>query len=173
MIEDEFSVAVGSLTPERLSELIAACVPDAVISTLVVGVSPIETYCSGFYEPRDKGPPAVLVPCGIWGGLNWHLDDLCAFYLDKPERWWLRLGVGVLLGDIYRTSLSPRRIYQTPLQWLQGGATGFCVLDWATDPLDLFLGAGHVVADPPLLKKMRKASVKAAMARFDGVFTHA
>jgi len=170
---EEFSSAVCSITPECMSELASAGISVAVISTLVVGLSPIETYRNGLYEAREEGPPAVLVPCGHHDGLSWQLEDLCAFYLARPERWWLRLGTGVLLGDIYRTSLSPRRVEPTPLAWLQGGATGFCVLDWAVDPLDLFAGLGDLVADQSLRSKLLKAAATARVEEFERIFSHA
>jgi hypothetical protein len=168
-LTQEFSDAVRNVSEDELAALFAAGVPEEALQpSPVFGLVTFQAHGST-YKPVDEGVLAVIVPCGFWDGLDWQLDDLCAFYLDKPERWWLRLGVGVLLGDIHRTSLSPRRIYQTPLQWLQGGATGFCILDWVADPVDLLIGVGDLIADRSLLNRLRKSTIQAATARLDRV----
>lgn len=171
-LEDEFSLAVCSLIRERVDELQAAGIADKVISSLIVGMSPIETYRNGLYEPRDVGLLAVMVPCGFHDELNWQLDDVVAFFLDRPDRWWRRRGDAVLLGDLQHFSIEPRRLHLRPLDRLKDGGRGLCILDWQVDPLDLLAGAGELVADSPLIDRLCKTTIKVATARLDMVVSH-
>lgn len=171
-LADEFTTAVCSLTLARVAEMQAAGIPPKVISRLICGMSPIETYRSGLFEIRDEGPPAVLLPCGIHDGLNWQLADLVAFYLDQPDRWWRRRGDAGVLGDLLHYSVKPRRLHLRPLDWLRDGGRGFSILDWAVDPVALLAGAGELVADRFLLKRLRKTAINSAVAQLDRMVSH-
>lgn len=164
---DEFTTAVCSLTPERVAALQVAGVDPVNVTC---GMSPIQTYRSGLYEPRDDGDAAVVVPVGHHDGLNWQLEDLVSFFLGQPGRWWLRRGEGVLLGDPRRFSVERQHLHATPLQWLQSGEEGLCLLDWAQDPGDLLIGP--LVAEPILQTRVRKAVITAAEARANRIFSH-
>lgn len=172
ILSEQFSEAVCSITPERLDLLKSAGIPDKVINSLICGIAPIETHGRGLYEPRDDGPLAVLVPCGFHDGLNWQLDDVVAFFLDRPDRWWCRRGDAVLLGDLQHFAIEPRRLHARPIDWLRDGGTGLCLLDWQVDPIDLLAGAGELVADRPLLTRLRKSTVQAASARLDRIVSY-
>ncbi len=173
-LEAEFSRAVCSLTPERIDMLRGAGVHERAIfhDPLLVGMAPIETHRGGLFDPVDDGDLAVLLPCGEHDGLNWHLDDVCAFHLDQPTRWWLRRGVADVLGRVNGFSIEPRRLSATPLEWLKDAGGCCCILDWRRDPLDLLLGAGRLVADRPIQTKLRTLAVKAAAARTKDLFQY-
>jgi hypothetical protein len=173
--EDEFSTAVCSITRERIDWLRDAGIPDAVIfaEPLMVGVSAIEPYRGGLFEPRDHGAPAVLVPVGWPDYGGWELDDIVAFYLDRPGRWWRRSGSAQLLGgfNISEGCLRPLQIHSTPLHWLIGGADGLVVIDWSLDPVAVLSGAGRLNANSPkILRKLRRRSHQCAAERLERMF---
>ena len=164
-LADEFSAAVCSLTPDRITEFAAAGVNIAAINGLMVGATPIETHGSGLYGPSDEGSAAVLLPCGFHDGLNWHLDDIVAFRPDKPSRWWSRRGIATVLGEVNSFSIEPRRLHARPLDWVNDLGRGICVLDWGSDPVDLLMGAGPLAVNRQLENKLRTGAIKAAAAR--------
>jgi hypothetical protein len=66
------------------------------------------------------------------------------------------------------------RALANPLDWLRGGATGICVVDWKLDPDRLLYGAGKIVADSQdLRRRLRKRIVENALARHDLEVGHA
>jgi hypothetical protein len=163
-LEDEFSAAVCNINSERLAALRAAGVPDAVFGDHLVGMAPIETHRGGLFDIVDDGDLAVLVPAGEHDGLNWQLHDIVAFHLDKPERWWRQRCVADVLGRVDGFSVEPRRLHRHPLDWLKDAGHGLCVLNWKLDPVDLLMGAGRLVADQHIAKKLRAAVHRAAAA---------
>ena len=167
-VEDEFSQACCNINPERLAALRAAGVPDAVYADHLVGMAPIEPHRGGLFDIADVGDPAVLLPVGEWGGLNWKLEDLVAFYLDRPGRWWRRLGAVQVLGaeNIAPEPVVPLRLHDTPLSWLRAAARGACVIDWRVDP-ERFLYAGPIEAESHSLKaRLERRIQQAALAKF-------
>lgn len=171
-LAEEFSRACCSIDADRLAELQAAGVhTHHRDGAQLVGMALVQVHRGGLFEPADVGDAAVLVPCGWWDGMAWVLDDLVAFHLNQPDRWWRRLGVADVLGHI-GFSVEPRRLHPTPLVWLQDGGRGLCLLDWGMDPVDLLAGAGALVADRSLFKRLRKATVTAAVARLDRMVCH-
>jgi len=134
-IADEYAASCCNIDGDRLAELQAAGIQlHGRDGQQIVGRLPIETYADGLYEPRDDGPAAVICPVGTWDSLNWRLDDLVAFYLAQPSRWWLRRDVATVLGDPHAFSIEPRRLAANPLGWLQGGGRGLCLLDTPEPP---------------------------------------
>ncbi len=162
-LEDAFSRACCSLTPDRLRALRRAGVPEAALfNPLMVGVAPISPHRGGLFDIVDDGDLAILVPAGEHNGLNWQLEDIVAFRLDRPERWWRRRGVADVLGRVDGFSVEPRRLHRHPLDWLKDAGHGLCVLNWKLDPVDLLMGAGRLVADQHIAKKLRAAVHRAA-----------
>jgi hypothetical protein len=166
-LRDEFSAACCNITPDRLATARAAGVPAATDLPLLYGMASIEPHRSGLYEPADDGELAVVVPAGEWDGLLWHLDDLVAFKLSDPGRWWRRLGAIQILGTVRPEPVFPLELYDTPLSWLRAGARGACIVDWSFDP-DRLLYAGPIEVETPSLKTRLEQRIKdAALARFD------
>jgi len=127
-------------------------------SPSLVGAARLQEADADRYVPGDTGPAACVVPVFDGGTLGelWALHDLVAFTLDQPSRWWLRRGVGVLLGPDwpdYRVTLAnePLPLFSTPLDWLRAGGRGSCVVDWSAH-LPLHLGSvENIVCDTPEL----------------------
>ena len=168
-LEDEFSAAVCSIDSGRFAALRVAGVPDKAISQHMVGMARIQPHRGGLFDVVDDGDLAVLQPVGEWDGLNWVLEDLVAFHLDRPDRWWLRRGAVQILGaqNIRPEPVFPLTLHDTPLSWLQAGAGGVCVIDWRVDP-ERFLYAGPIEADSPSLKaRLERRIQSAALAKFN------
>jgi hypothetical protein len=166
-LEEEFSAAVCNIDSGRFAALRAAGVPDRAFSQHMVGMAPVETHRGGLFDIADDGALAVLLPVGEWDGLNWILDDIVAFYPDQPDRWWLRRGAVQILGsgNIRPEAVFPLALHDTPLSWLQAGASGVCVIDWRADP-DVF--AGPIEAESHSLKaRLERRIQAAALAKFD------
>jgi hypothetical protein len=149
----EFTDSVCNVDAGNLRTIFAAGVPEKALDPLLFGVCPIETHGTTF-EPVDEGEPTVIVPCGWFDGLNWHLTDLAAFRLDDPSRWWRRLGVADVLGNVHGFTVEPKPLHATPLDWLRDAGKGLVILDWSCDPMDLLLGAGHLQASKPVKDKL-------------------
>ena len=109
-----------------------------------LGLSEVETARDGLYQPSPhNGRRAFITP--VYGPVR-PLEvavidpdaatpiDLVAWHMDQPNRWWLRRGTAVLLGEIEivyaETYGEPIRIYRTPLDWLKAGGEGVVILDW-------------------------------------------
>ena len=126
-IEDEFSAAVCSLTPARVNVLRGAGIPERAIfhDPLLVGMAPIQRHKGGLYDLDATADAwAVLLPCGIWDGLNWRLEDIVAFHLGKPERWWCRRGTADVLGVVNGFFVESRRLHRRPIDWLKDEGRG-------------------------------------------------
>ena len=121
------------------------------------GVSAAARICAGgltapnvvtagrLFVPSETGDPVFAIP--IYDGRppsfenpdpTAPLVDLCAFRLDEPERWWLRIDEPhLVLGKdkFFNAILSGSKIilHATPLQWLQAECEGACPLDLAED----------------------------------------
>jgi hypothetical protein len=168
-LADEFSAAVCSMTPQRIDMLRGVGLCDAAIfhEPLLAGMAPIQTHSGGLYDVDDTASDwAILLPCGEWDGLNWWLDDICAFFPAQPARWWRRRGIADVLGTLpYHFSIQPRRLHAQPLGWINDLGLGLCILDWGSDPLDLLLSAGPLKVDRSIQNKLRTVAIKAATAR--------
>ena len=166
-LDEEFSAAACSIDSGRLAALRAAGVPDKAFAAHLVGMSPIQTHRSGLYDLDATGDRwAVLLPCGEHDGLNWSLEDIVAFHLDQPDRWWLRRGAVQILGsrNIRTEPVFPLALHDTPLSWLQAGARGACVIDWRIDPEKF---TGPIEAESHSLKARLERRIKdAALAKF-------
>jgi hypothetical protein len=169
-LQDELADAVCNLPPATIDRLRSYGISVIFDLPLMVGVATVQTYPSGFYEPRDGGDVAVIVAAGHPEGPIWDtLDDLIAFRPTEPSRWWRRLGEVQVLGsgNIRPEPVFPLTLHDNPLSWLQAGASGVCVIDWRIDP-ERFLHAGPIEAESPSLKaRLERRIQSAALARFD------
>jgi hypothetical protein len=143
LINEAFDAAIAMKPPHfaRLAalgvtrETIATCM-DATAPFIPVGVMRIETDERGGFQPFDGGPLAVVQPVVVEG----EIIDLVAWHSDDPLRWWTRRGVAWALGEDAINSAhlgwQPEdisvRVEPSPLDWLRGGGSGVCVLDWAS-----------------------------------------
>ncbi len=171
-LHDELAAAVCNLPPATIARLRCLSIPESVTLglPLMVGVAKVQAFASGFYEPNDDGEHAVVVAAGCPAGPTWAtLDDLIAFKPSDPRRWWRRLGAVQILGsgNIRTEPVFPLALHDTPLSWLQAGASGVCVIDWRVDP-ERFLYAGPIEADSPSLKaRLERRIQSAALAKFN------
>lgn len=104
------------------------------------------------YEPDENGTEHLILPV-VEGGA---VADLLAFRADKPERWWLRTGIGAVLGqdaidkaEFFSDDDGPEgslRVYRSPLSWLRSECQGCCILDWRVAACRL-AGVREVVAE--------------------------
>lgn len=92
-----------------------------------------------------EGEPHLVLPVIDQG----ELVDLVAFRSSDPNRWLLRRGVGWALGlesGLERhTWGDPVPLAVSPLEWLQQGADGLCVLDWDAPEVHYLVGVPHLV----------------------------
>ena len=112
-------ITAGELTTPRIRPAGRLFIPDPL---------GVPAYCLKVYDGPTAGPfnPDSTIP----------LLDLLAFRLEEPARWWLRRGrYDLVLGkdqvvDAMATS-GACILHPTPLQWLQMGCKGACLLDLA------------------------------------------
>lgn len=86
-----------------------------------------------------------------------ELLDLVAFRSGDPERWLLRSGYGWALGLEHglgrHTWGGPVPLSVSPLEWLQRGAEGLCVLDWSAPEVYYLNDIDHLVCSSARLAK--------------------
>lgn len=99
----------------------------------------------GLYCLDPAGAPHLVLPVFDAG----ELIDLVAFRSSAPNDWLLRTGLGWALGlerGLERhTWGDPVNLAVSPLEWLQQGATGLCVLDWDAPEVPYLTGVPHLV----------------------------
>ena len=91
----------------------------------------IEACGDGSFEWSENGLPALHLPVS---GLGGRMEDVVAWIPDAPGKWWLRRGVGVILGmeEIERCDYlhEPLHLFWTPADWLNADRRGAVILDW-------------------------------------------
>ena len=90
------------------------------------------------------------------------MEDICAWFQDRPTRWWLRRGIGVVLGadeaEHKEFMREPLYIFDTPADWVAAGGNGGCVLSWdATLPLYLAADGRYECQSNKIAAKLRRA----------------
>lgn len=115
----------------------------------------------GLYCRDSEAPPHLVLPVYEEG----ELVDLCAFRSSDPTRWLLRNRQGWALGLQYGLAPhcwgDPVTLSATPLEWLQGGAEGLCVVDWDAPELHHLTEVPHLVClSDALAKRLRAALAK-------------
>jgi hypothetical protein len=146
------------------------------------GIAKIVTREDGRYRPDIAGEWAAVVPVHDRFG---ELVDLCAWFPNEPQRWWLRLGEATpILGTkalaIAAAEGEPINLQGTPERWLmdQGGACirppgacaiecatcalprGACILRWDVDLRELFEGVARVDCDCSELRRRLLQSLR-------------
>jgi hypothetical protein len=172
-LEAELADAVCNLSPDRIGWFCDLGIPRVTIlaEPLMIGVSFVETWSDGFYEPNDDGELAVIIAEGwpeppIWDSV----DDLIAFKPTDPSRWWRRLGEVQMLGNynIRPEPVFPTTLYDSPMSWLQAGGTGLCIVDWAINPNTVLMSVGPMEVESSALKeKLERRIQQAALAFFE------
>jgi hypothetical protein len=171
-LDHEFALTTDGLDHAWIKSFQELGIPKRVLfgPRYHLGVGRIVTHSSGLFEFHVDGDPAIIVAEGEPEWPGWlELYDLIAFKLDDPSRWWLRRGAVDLLGSYNMTpwKLGTTTIHETPLSWLQAGATGICIFDWGFDPLSALLPAGDLVAETPALKaRLERRITEAALEPF-------
>ena len=172
-LEHEFAVATDGVTPLLVERLQRLGIPNRIVFGVRhhVGVARIVTDSDGLFEFHDDGERALIVPEGEPEWPGWaQIHDLIAFKPDNPSRWWRRRADVDLLGasNITPWRLSPLTIHETPRSWLQAGADGVCIVNWALDPIVTLERAGHLELETPALKSRLERCIRdAALAGFN------
>ena len=133
---DEFLDSLERVKQCHLDYLIARGVTGrSIIDVGLVGAMPIET--NGLlYQPAPSGREAFVV--SVRDPFD-AVIDLCAWLPDGPRQWWLRKGVGAVLGAVvadYANAMDQAlQIFGSPLDWVRTGGQGAVVLDWHASAL--------------------------------------
>lgn len=133
-LDDELASAGRSVSMAHFQALERLGVPRSAMCGLWrhgygFGVAAATNAGNGLYEPGE-GQHHLILPVYDDGALV----DLCAFRAARPLQWLLRSGQGWALG--VGRGLEPHSwgdpipLAASPLEWLQQGCEGLCVLDW-------------------------------------------
>jgi hypothetical protein len=147
-LEVELAAAQGRVSFAHLRALERLGVPRSLICDLSrhghIGVVLATSSGDGLYQPGE-GAPQLVIPVYDEGALV----DLCAFRSNDPNGWLLRTGLGWALGVEHglepHTWGDPVPLALSPLEWLQQGASGLCVLDWDAPEVRYLVGVPHLV----------------------------
>ena len=98
-----------------------------------LGLSQIQPFTSGAYEPGETGPECIIVPAYEPTGYPGELIDMIAFVPKEPNIFFSRTGYAAFLGyeviaDSYCAS-SPLKMVETPLEYLRASGKVCCPLD--------------------------------------------
>lgn len=162
-LEVELSVAASAVRPEHLRPLVDLAVSWPTIGELGrhhpgLGIVRAKEGEDELYILGD-GEPHLVLPVYEIG----ELIDLVAFRSGDPERWLLRSGYGWALGleeGLGRHTWGDHvPLSVSPLEWLQRGAQGLCVLDWSAPELHYLNDIGHLVCSSDRLSKHLRAAL--------------
>jgi hypothetical protein len=129
----------------------------------------VRALAGNYFEPTDDGGvEVVLVPVVQ----EVMVIDVAAFQPSQPERWRLRTGLGVFLGESAIETAKfrdePLVLHPTPLAWLHAECQGACVIDW-TASLLFHLGAVPrvVCVEANTARRLNEAIQREARPRID------
>lgn len=133
-LETEWATARRELMWADYKGLLASVDKRALAATYAeIGLGAGEiTVQNGKFRRLFRGERAIILP--VFGAAG-YLTDLIAFRLSTPRSFW-GFGAGgfAALGEneIERADFfgEPLQVYETPLQWLQAGRKGCCILNW-------------------------------------------
>ena len=119
----------------------------------------IEAYADGSFEWSDSGLLAHILPVS---GLGGRMEDIVTWLPCDPGRWWLRRGIGIILGAIEAELCDflhePLRLFWTPQDWLNADRRGAVILDWKCHlPFWLPCNAPIKCQDERLARKVKAA----------------
>lgn len=120
-----------------------------------------------WWPVREGGVDAILLP--VYDRQLVNVIDIVAFQPSKPGKWWLRSGVGEMLGwDIEekRTYREPLCVHATPLEWVLSDMEGCCPLTEEADCM--FLDIPEIEASPAVYERIRKTLEKRLPKRRTG-----
>ena len=151
------------------SKLRADLPPDFMLGCGMPGIGRIGPTRDGRFEFAEDGKAAVIVPC--YAGLpdllganaERHVEyllDLVAVDLANPDRFRLRRGEALVLGNAFLEIAgqigAPVSVLRNPLTWLLAGGAGVVVLDWDWAP-DILLGHELIAEDLDLGQRLDAA----------------
>lgn len=143
----EFGSAVESFSSRHATHLENFSVSKGTVygGAAVVGFSKISGY-GRYYVPDPSGVPAYIMPVGSRGvgGIIWNdIWDLVAWTPSQPWSLYRRTDLSPVANEdaLYDAHLdqAPITVCGNPLEWLQSGATGLCVLDWDAFRVSFYL----------------------------------
>lgn len=160
----EIEHAVKAVRSYHVDELKELGVTGAAIGSLgavqpIFGVMHCESVGGGIFQP-DGVIPSIVQPVFDDG----CLIDLVAWRTNAPHTWLWRTGAAWALGvDAVRDSSwtdASLTIDSSPLDWLRGGATGLCILNWAAPEIRALLRVRSISAEPAVALQLRRALMK-------------
>lgn len=173
-LQDEIFAAAHRIRLSHFSALATLGVSPQAVGRLncsqpSIGAVRIEDMGGGLFQPSDTGEGACIVACcgpeDEWG--NRPINDLIAFHIASPDRWWWRTGEASLLGEhmVVNDIGEPVPVVATPADWLALAGHAICILDWSnTSPAWPALRSGPSLSfsDGALRQKVRDALVETA-----------
>jgi len=161
----EFAAYASAADTADFDNLIRAGVPEYVAwgSPALIGAAWVETW-GDRWQPMDGGRRMLVTPvCAGYEPCELWPDDLLAWSIRSPERWFLRRGdVAILnVNEIARCETFEETlwIWRTPLDWMRGDRRGIVVLDWrGSDIWSWLVGVPAIAAqDEGLARRIERA----------------
>jgi|TARA_R110002049_G_scaffold3488_1_gene26092 hypothetical protein len=155
----EIESACSCVKQAHLDRIRALGVTSTTIATLghvqaPFGVMAVENIGGGIFQPGGE-IPAIVQPVYDDG----CLIDLVAWRTNDPTAWLLRTGAAWALGvDAIRINSwtdTAIAIDATPLDWLRGGASGLCILNWVAPEIRTLLRVKSITAEPAITRQLR------------------
>lgn len=146
-LTQEFGSAVEAFSSRHATHLENFSVSKGTVygGAAVVGFAKIRG-CGRYYAPDPSGVPAYIMPVGSRGagGIVWNdIWDLVAWTPSHPWNVYRRTDLSAVANEdaLYDAHLdnSSITVCGNPLEWLQSGATGLCVLDWDAFRVSFYL----------------------------------
>ena len=127
----------------------------------VFGVARIVPSDDDTYRPDPAGEYAAILGVHDRDG---ELVDLCAWFPDRPGRWWLRYGDVFVIGArniaIAADFDNPIVLHSTPQEWALAHGHGACLLRWSFDPRGWFEGVSAVRCDSQALAARFQTAIR-------------
>ncbi|MEQ8744249.1 hypothetical protein [Parasphingorhabdus sp.] len=155
----EIENACRRVKQAHLDRIRALGVTSTTIATLghvqaPFGVMQVDNIGGGIFQPGGD-TPAIVQPIYDGG----CLIDLVAWRTNDPTAWLLRTGAAWALGvdaiEANSWTDAALAIDATPLDWLRGGASGLCILNWAAPEIRTLLRVKSITAQPAIARQLR------------------
>lgn len=129
----EFEQYVDALDDTGLQHLLSLGITGTAIGNAgLIGVAHIEMEGT-HWQPEESGIPTLIIPVGMDNSFG-RIVDLVALQTVNPRIWWLRTGIGAMLGywNLEEAAYFQQQltVHATPLDWLKADCEGICILDW-------------------------------------------
>ncbi|NQV94379.1 MAG: hypothetical protein HQ482_04490 [Sphingomonadales bacterium] len=163
-LSSEIELAVKAVQNRHLGRIKALGVDSSTIARLGAiqppfGVMDCDDVGGGIFQP---GGDKTYIVQPVFDSDT--MIDIVAWRTTEPQKWLWRTGAAWALNTDTIAANSwqdePLVIDATPLDWLRGGATGLCILNWDAPEIRTLLRVQSISAEALIARQLRGVLMK-------------